>query len=105
MLRAKTPSHDIGVGNGRSQNPASQERCSIVAETPMNVIRRKCIDCAGGSPKGVRFCSRDGLHSAACTLWPFRFGKRPATVRRGPDARFLNPAKMPGAGVTLEDCQ
>jgi len=72
--------------------------------SPLAAIRAKCMDCAG-SFKVVKFCPCDGLNSTACPLWPFRFGKRPATVRRGPLARFLDPDAMPDAVTTLEDCR
>jgi hypothetical protein len=45
--------------------------------TPMKAIRRKCLDCAGGSSQEVGLCP---AHN--CSLFPFRFGKRPGTVKR-----------------------
>lgn len=33
------------------------------------VIKLKCLDCAGDSPKEVTLC-----HVVDCPLWPFRFG-------------------------------
>lgn len=71
--------------------------------TPIAAIRAKCLDCCG-SFKAVKFCGLDGVNSTRCPLWPFRFGKRPATVRKGPLARFLDPAAMPDAGAALEAC-
>lgn len=44
--------------------------------TPIQAIRRKCIDCAGGSYKAVRNCEEED-----CPLYPFRLGKNPN--RRG----------------------
>jgi hypothetical protein len=41
------------------------------AMSPMQVIRAKCLDCAGSSDE-VRKCV-----AAACPLWPFRTGKNP----------------------------
>ncbi|HUT61702.1 MAG TPA: hypothetical protein VNA25_28015 [Phycisphaerae bacterium] len=73
--------------------------------SPLAAIRAKCMDCCCGSFKTVRYCPCDGLNSTACALWPFRFGKRPATIRRGPLARFLDPAAMPDAATALEDCR
>ncbi|MBN1270900.1 MAG: hypothetical protein JXB26_01400 [Candidatus Aminicenantes bacterium] len=32
-------------------------------------IRKKCLECAGGSPKEVTLCP-----CINCTLWPYRFG-------------------------------
>jgi len=72
--------------------------------SPLRAIRLKCLDCAT-TAKGVRFCPCDGLNSTACDLWPFRFGKRPKTARKGPLVAFLDPKRMPDAAKTLEDCQ
>jgi hypothetical protein len=75
------------------------------ATSPLAAIRAKCLDCTNGSFKAVKFCTLDGVNSTRCALWPFRFGRRPATVRKGPLARFLDPAAMPDAQTPLEDCQ
>ena len=40
--------------------------------TPMKAIRKKCIDCCGGSMQEVRFCTCED-----CPLFGFRMGKRP----------------------------
>jgi hypothetical protein len=71
----------------------------------LHAIRRKCADCTCSSRKNIKYCPCDGLHSTACPLWPFRFGRRPATIRRGPLARFLDPGRMPGADAPLESCR
>lgn len=71
---------------------------------PMAAIRAKCIGCCCGSFKAVKFCTCDGHNSTACPLWPFRFGKRPATARKGRLAAFMDPKQMPSADVPLEDC-
>ena len=39
---------------------------------PLLAIRRKCIDCCGGSFKEVRLCT-----SYTCPLYPLRLGKNP----------------------------
>jgi hypothetical protein len=44
--------------------------------TPLQAIRRKCLDCCYGSPKEVRLCEAD-----YCSLHPYRLGKNPK--RRG----------------------
>ncbi len=46
--------------------------------TPLKAIRRKCLDCMCGSPKEVELCVIPD-----CSLYPYRFGKRPATPRKG----------------------
>ena len=40
--------------------------------TPMKAIRRKCIDCSGGSSNEVKLCPVQD-----CPLYAYRFGKRP----------------------------
>lgn len=40
--------------------------------TPIKAIRAKCLDCSGGNNAEVKFCEID-----ACSLWPYRMGKRP----------------------------
>ena len=40
--------------------------------TPMKAIRKKCLDCSGGSFKEVELCPIDD-----CFLYTYRFGKRP----------------------------
>jgi hypothetical protein len=75
------------------------------ATSPLAAVRAKCLDCCCGSFKSVKFCTLDGLNSTRCALWPFRFGRRPATIRKGPLARFLDPAAMPDAQTPLEACQ
>ena len=45
--------------------------------TPLRAIRRKCLDCCCGSSQEVGLCP---VHS--CALHPYRFGRRPGTVKR-----------------------
>ncbi len=45
--------------------------------TPLQAIRRKCLDCCLGSPQEVRCCEAD-----YCSLHPYRFGRYPG--RRPP---------------------
>lgn len=54
--------------------------------SPLRAIRRKCLDCMNGQPKEVRLCP-----SQDCVLWPFRFGKRPATQKRPVPLRLALP--------------
>jgi hypothetical protein len=41
---------------------------------PLKAIRAKCVWCSGGSWKEVKLCEIED-----CTLWPYRFGRRPKT--------------------------
>jgi hypothetical protein len=45
--------------------------------TPIKAIRRKCLDCCCGSTKEVELCP-----VTDCTLYAYRFGKRPGTIKR-----------------------
>lgn len=39
--------------------------------TPIRAIRLKCLDCCGTANE-IKLCT-----CKTCTLWPYRFGKRP----------------------------
>lgn len=43
--------------------------------TPMKAIRKKCLDCSGDSFKEVDLCP-----ITDCSLYPYRYGKRPETA-------------------------
>lgn len=45
--------------------------------SPLQAIRRKCLDCSGGQYLEVRSCEAIG-----CPLWPFRSGLHPYTRSR-----------------------
>ena len=45
--------------------------------SPMQAIRRKCLDCSGGQTVEVRLCE-----AVTCALWPFRAGRHPYTRTR-----------------------
>jgi hypothetical protein len=44
--------------------------------SPLKAIRRKCLECSGGSFSEVRICA-----ISDCPLWPYRIGRRPSTIR------------------------
>lgn len=44
------------------------------------MIRRKCVDCCGGSEKEVRLCT-----AINCPLWAFRMGNNPLRGKVGKD--------------------
>ena len=46
--------------------------------SPLKAIRRKCLDCVCGSAKEVELCIIKD-----CSLYPWRFGHRPTTARKG----------------------
>lgn len=51
----------------------------MIHRTPLKTIRIFCLECAGGSPKEVRYCS-----SIECPLYLFRFGTNPRRKGVGP---------------------
>ena len=44
--------------------------------SPMQAIRRKCLDCSGQQIAEARLCE-----AITCPLWPFRAGRHPYTER------------------------
>ena len=40
--------------------------------TPLQAIRKECLDCCNGSKTEVRLCETKG-----CASWPYRFGRKP----------------------------
>ena len=69
---------------------------------PLKAIRANCLDCSG-TAKAVTWCSCDGLHSGWCDLWPYRFGRRPATIRQRVNPALVTPEMMPPANANLDD--
>jgi len=55
---------------------------------PVKSIRKFCIDCQGGSVKGVRECK-----SIECELHPYRMGKNPNRKGTGNSNAILNLKK------------
>ena len=42
--------------------------------SPVEAIRRKCLDCSGHQPAEVKLCE-----AVTCPIWPFRAGRHPYT--------------------------
>ena len=99
-MRKMTPEHKAALQAGRL---AARARTRKEPKTPLAAIRANCLECCG-TAHIVKFCPCDGTNSTRCYLWPFRFGKRPSTMKRGPNGWLLDPEKMPGADVAQEDC-
>jgi hypothetical protein len=57
--------------------------------SPMQAIRRKCLDCSGGQIVEVKLCE-----AVTCSLWPFRAGRHPYTKTRVLEA--ISEASAPG---------
>ena len=63
----------------KTDEPASREtrRIGRSGGTPMAAIRNKCLDCCCWNWAEVRDCI-----ATDCSLHPYRFGKRPATLAK-----------------------
>lgn len=44
--------------------------------SPIQAIRRKCLDCSGHQLAEIKLCE-----VVTCSLWPFRAGRHPYTAR------------------------
>ena len=65
--------------------------------SPMQAIRRKCLDCSAGQIAEVKLCA-----VMACPLWPFRAGRHPYT-RKG--LLEANSERCPSPGTPVaQDC-
>ena len=100
-MRQLTPEHKAAMLAGRLAAGKCQKGAKKEPQTPLAAIRAKCLDC-GTTRNYVKWCTCDGLHGTRCALWPFRFGVRPSTARKGPLAPFLDPKEIPDATVPLE---
>ena len=69
----------------------------------MKAIRVSCIECCGGSPKSVTWCTLDGVHSTRCELWPYRFGCKPSSVKARYGPALVDPTMMPPANEEEDD--
>lgn len=56
----------------RWMTPTGHKTRKTINTNPMQAIRRKCLDCSGGSFNEVSLCT-----ISDCPLYPFRSGKRP----------------------------
>jgi hypothetical protein len=86
------------------RNPAAAERAAVAGQpvhplertlagaSGLKAIRRRCLDCSGGTDAAVRSCA-----FSDCALHAFRFGRNPNIVRsperKEADARRLALAK------------
>jgi len=58
--------------------------------SPLQAIRKNCIDCSGGSYSEVQNCN-----IPTCPLFEFRFGKNPSRRGLGNSSNFDSNAKTP----------
>jgi hypothetical protein len=53
--------------------------------TPIKAIRKKCLECSNYQYKEVELCPIKD-----CPLYPYRFGKRPSTIKGNAKKRELS---------------
>jgi hypothetical protein len=89
MFVRKITSKNWGTRGSRDHGRYSKNRdvcqqffmrkgCHMEVQRPLKAIRSKCLDCSGWQPKEVRLCQ-----IVACSLWPYRMGKRPVANPSG----------------------
>ena len=61
--------------------------------SPMQAIRRRCLDCSGHQLAEVKLCE-----AVTCPLWPFRAGRHPYT-RKGLQQADSDPSHSGGSQV------
>ena len=74
--------------------------------SPMQAIRRRCLDCSGQQIAEVKLCE-----AVTCPLWPFRAGRHPYTRKalleadsgEGPSAGTLEPRSSSPSGIGLQE--
>jgi hypothetical protein len=66
--------------------------------TPLRAIRKHCIECSGNLVKNALWCQ-----VTSCTLWRYRLGARPSTVREKHCPELVDPAAQPGPEMNVED--
>jgi hypothetical protein len=83
--RPSTEDKAAVVAAGRPVYPI--EKC-LTGASGLKAIRRKCIDCSGGTDGAVRSCT-----VSACPLFEFRFGKNP-NIRRTPERKEADSRRL-----------
>lgn len=86
---SKCPLHPLRMGKG-----SKGKKISV-----LKAIRKCCIECCDENRKAILWCPCDGIHATACPLWPYRLGKRPATVAKLHGPMFVTPKLMPDEHV------
>jgi len=72
--------------------------------TPLQAIRKKCVDCSGDKPREVKQCNAN-----SCPLHPYRHGKRPRvkpplTALKSIRAKCLNDCGEQGDRAGSNKC-
>ena len=61
----------------RKISEADWSLAGIEADTPMAVMRAKCLDCCAGQESEIRKCV-----AIACAIWPYRMSANPFRAKR-----------------------
>jgi hypothetical protein len=83
------------IGSLREQ---IDQEVNVKLLTPIKAIRAKCLDCCCGSRNEVRACTIPD-----CSLYPYRFGRRPTPVERGEIGAALEGDTSAGTHYHLDD--
>lgn len=81
------PAQDKENGEGWIQSttpPCSEQAPRARKRTPLQTIRRECLTCMGCGKQDQAGHIRECPSRDTCALWPYRLGKRPATVPNRP---------------------
>jgi hypothetical protein len=66
-----------------AERPATRTELVADGTTALSMIKRRCIDCSGGSAADAKACQ-----ARECPLWPFRLGRNPNRAGQGYGARM-----------------
>ena len=70
----------------------------MIRQTPLKTIRAYCLQCAGGYPKEVRYCSVQ-----ECPLHFYRFGTNPHRQGVGPGRIIFGKETVVESAKIAED--
>jgi hypothetical protein len=70
-----------------SELPVYPLERNLGGASALRAVRRRCIDCSGGTDAEVRSCQYGPNHSAPCSLHPFRGGSNPYLAPRSAEWR------------------
>lgn len=71
-----------------TQATSTKETGASSRQTPLEAVRKHCLDCSGFSAKSALWCT-----ATDCNLWIFRFGRRPESMPKElvTPALFIDP--------------
>ena len=61
---------------------------TLAGASGLKAVRRRCLDCSGGTDAAVRACAFDG-----CSLHPFRLGRNP-NITRTPERKEADAKRL-----------